>query len=76
MTNKQFFTRLAKELHDNTHPTHQHLVKDLQITSLPQVLGIIRSVMIRNNNHMEEAVELRKNLKELCNVIGIDEKDL
>lgn len=76
MTNKEFYKRLKADLLDNTHPEHRHIIKDLQITSLEQVLGIFRSVMIRNNNHIEEAIVLKRELKSLCNVLGIDEKEL
>lgn len=76
MKTKEFYKRLKVDLLDNTHPEHRHLIKDIEITSLEQVLGIFRSVMIRNSAQIDEAVQMKKEIKNLCSVLGITEKDL
>jgi hypothetical protein len=76
MTTKEFYKRLSTDLYDNTHPNYQHLVKDLKITSLEQVLGVFRSIMIRNNASVDEAIKMKKDLKGLMDVLGLTEKDL
>lgn len=76
MTNKQFYKRLKVDLLDNTHPEHRHHLKDLNITSLEQVLGIFRSVMIRNSSQYDESIKMRKELKHLMDVLGVTERDL
>jgi hypothetical protein len=76
MTNREFYKRLAKEIKENVHPTVADSVRNLEITSLHQVLGIVRSIMIRNNQNLDEAMALKKELKALCNILDISEKEL
>lgn len=76
MNNKEFYKRLATDLYENTHPNYQHLVKDLKITSLEQVLGLFRSIMIRNTTSVDEAIKMKKDLKGLMDVLGLTERDL
>lgn len=76
MKTKEFYKRLKDDMIDNTNKDRQHLIKDIKITSLEQVLGIFRSVMIKNYIQYEESILLRKEIKNLCNVLGISERDL
>lgn len=76
MKTKEFYKRLKIDLIDNSHPEHKYIIKDIQITSLEQVLGIFRSVMIRNSAQIDESIQMRKELKALCSVLDISEKDL
>ena len=76
MSNKEFYKRLKLDLVENTLPEFKHIVEDIEITSLEQVLGIFRSVMIRNNQLVDDNNKCGKELKNLCNILGITEKDL
>ena len=76
MKTKEFYARLKEDMIANTDKNRQHLIKDIKITSLEQVLGLFRSVMIKNSIQYEESIQMRKELKNLCSVLGISEKDL
>jgi ABC-type molybdate transport system ATPase subunit len=76
MKTREFYKRLKDDMLANTDKNRQHLIKDIQITSLEQVLGLFRSVMIKNSIQYEESIQMRKELKNLCSVLGISEKDL
>lgn len=69
---KQFYLRLKADLMDLTPEEHRHHITDMKITSLHQVLGMFRSVMIKNNKLIEENKFLNEELKTLANVLGID----
>lgn len=75
MNLKTFYKRLAKDLYENTHPDHREIIKNLKITSLEQTLGIFRSVMIRNTSQIEDAKAMKKELKALAHVIGLEDRE-
>jgi hypothetical protein len=76
MTSKEFYKRLKFDLMEHTLPEYRDIIKDLEIVSLEQVTGIFRSVMIRNNQLVEDNAKHLKELKNLCSILGISEKDL
>lgn len=71
MKNKEFYKKLSDEVYQCTHPDVREMVKDLKITSLDQVLGMFRSVMLRNWQLMDDGVEMNKQIKKLKDVVGM-----